>query len=101
MYGSTVNIRSATPAAGLALVLLFPAVTPQDMLQWVLVIVVACAITGGVLLLAGQLQSWLGRRGIIAIERLTGMLLTAIAVQLFIDGLAELMPGLQPAHVLT
>lgn len=90
----------ATPAiagpSSLALVLLFPAVTPQDMLQWVLVIVVACAITGGVLLLAGQIQSWLGRRGIIAIERLTGMLLTAIAVQLFIDGLAELMPGLQP-----
>ncbi|MGO4781962.1 MarC family protein, partial [Lysobacter sp. 2RAB21] len=35
----------------------------------------------------------LGRRALIAIERLMGMLLVAISVQMILDGLGAYLPG--------
>ena len=34
-----------------------------------------------------MLYKWLGRRALTAVERLMGMLLVAISVQMFLDGL--------------
>jgi small neutral amino acid transporter SnatA (MarC family) len=44
------------------------------------------AITTLVLLAAYRLQRVLGERGMIAVERLMGLVLTALAVQMLLDG---------------
>lgn len=49
-------------------------------------ITISAAVFLVVILLGHQLMRVLGNRGLIAIERLMGMLLTAIAVQMFLSG---------------
>jgi len=44
----------------------------------------ACTVT---LLFANQLRKVLGQKGIAAIERLMGMILTTLAVQMFLNGI--------------
>ena len=50
-------------------------------------LLMAWGVTSFILLLSGRLRRVLGRRGLIAMERLMGMLLVALAVQMFLDGL--------------
>ena len=50
-------------------------------------LLLAWAATAGILLASGWLRQLLGRRGLIAMERLMGMVLVALAVQMFLDGL--------------
>lgn len=52
---------------------------------------IAWAFTSTVLLLSGQLRRILGRRGLVAVERLMGMLLVALAVQMFLGGVKEFL----------
>jgi multiple antibiotic resistance protein len=40
-----------------------------------------------ILLSAGWLRRWLGQRGVIAMERLMGMILVAVAIQMLLTGL--------------
>ena len=49
----------------------------------------AWAATGAVLLLAPNLSRLLGHRGLVATERLMGMVLTAIASKMVLGGVAE------------
>jgi multiple antibiotic resistance protein len=53
----------------------------------VLALVVAWIATTAILMLSPRLSRLLGHRGLIACERLMGMTLTVIAVQMFLDGL--------------
>jgi MarC family membrane protein len=69
-----------------AMVLLLNAREPHRWDDWLLAIVCAWLATGAVLLLAGPVSRLLGIRGIMALERLMGMLLTTLAVQMFLDG---------------
>jgi multiple antibiotic resistance protein len=48
---------------------------------------VAWALSGVILLSGTFLHRLLGERGLMALERLMGMLLIMIAVQMFLDGL--------------
>ena len=57
--------------------------------EWLLAIFMAWLITGTILSLATNLNRWLGKRGIIAIERLMGMILTTIAVQMIMGGVSQ------------
>jgi len=52
-----------------------------------IVLVVAAAISCGILLSARYLSNFLGERGLIALERLSGMMITAMSVQMFLTGL--------------
>jgi multiple antibiotic resistance protein len=54
--------------------------------SWLIAVTVAWAATLLILMLASKLRSYLGQRGMIAIERLMGMLLVAIAIQMFLSG---------------
>jgi small neutral amino acid transporter SnatA (MarC family) len=54
-----------------------------------LALVLAWLATAVILLLGHRLGRSLGQRGMIAIERLMGMVLVAIAVQMFLTGLEE------------
>ena len=60
---------------------------PDKMTQWVSALTLACAASTIILTASVPLFRFLGRRGSIAIERLMGMLLVMIAVQMFLDGI--------------
>jgi MarC family membrane protein len=53
---------------------------------WLLAITAAWAATAVVVLFGSQVAERLGPRGLIAIERLMGMILVAIAIQMFLTG---------------
>lgn len=76
----------AGPSA-LAMILLFTAHAPDKRFLWLGAITLASAATTLLLLGANRLRKVLGQKGLIALERLMGMLLTTIAVQMFLTGI--------------
>jgi len=59
--------------------------------EWLLALVCAWAASMAILLLATTLIRLLGDKVLVAFERLMGMLLTAVAVQMFMAGLREFL----------
>ena len=55
---------------------------------------VAMAATTVVLALADRLQRWLGERAVLAFERLMGLVLTALAVEMLLSGVRSFAGGL-------
>ena len=76
----------AGPSA-LATVLLLVSREPQRVLSWVAALSLAMLVTVLVMLSAQRISGWIGKRGVIAIERLMGLVLTAIAVQMLLAGI--------------
>lgn len=60
---------------------------PARWVEWLIAIVIAWGMTGLVLISSLKLSQILGRRGLIAIERLMGMVLTAIATKMILTGI--------------
>ena len=85
---------TAGPSA-IAIVMLSVARDPGRLGMLFLAIVIASAVFLGVMMLAHRLMRILGDRGLIAVERLMGMLLTAIAVQMFLTGVVDYMATLK------
>lgn len=54
-----------------------------------LALVLATGVTAGVLLLGNRIVKLVGERGVEALQRLMGLLLTAIAVEMFLNGLTQ------------
>lgn len=52
-------------------------------------LLIASSATTFILLTAPQLRKFLGQKGLIAMERLMGMVLTTIAVQMFLTGIGQ------------
>jgi MarC family membrane protein len=71
----------------LATQLLFMSREPARWPEWWLALTVAWFITAVLVLLAGTLRKYLGQRGLVALERLMGMILVAIAVQMLLSGI--------------
>lgn len=80
----------AGPSA-LAVAMLMVASDPTRMLDWTLALVAAWAATASLLMFAPLLLRALGSRGLIAVERLMGMLLVIISVQMFFEGLQKFL----------
>jgi multiple antibiotic resistance protein len=78
----------AGPSA-MATVLLLMARQPQKWPHWLLAIFCAWLASGTILYFASSFESILGRRGTTAIQRLFGMLLTTVAVQMFLTGIGQ------------
>jgi MarC family membrane protein len=74
--------------SGMAAVMLLGSQEPGRMGDWMLALVIAWAITATILFSATYLQKWLGTRVLTAIERLMGMVIVAISVQMLMDGIA-------------
>jgi multiple antibiotic resistance protein len=55
--------------------------------NWLLALVIAWLVSAVVLLFAEVLRRYLGRRLINALERLMGMILTTLAVQMLLSGI--------------
>lgn len=76
----------AGPAA-IATVMLQVSRAPQRMLEWIAVVFVAMLVTLIVLLAADRIARLSGERGVLAMERLMGLVLTAIAVEMLLRGI--------------
>lgn len=76
----------AGPSTIAALMLLANDGTGRN-LEWTIALVAAWLATAVILFAATSLYKWLGQRTLIALERLMGMLLVAISVQMFLDGI--------------
>tara|TARA_B110000914_G_C15366494_1_gene401119 strand:- start:168 stop:716 length:549 start_codon:yes stop_codon:yes gene_type:complete len=76
----------AGPSA-IAAVILLMAQEPTRWPEWILALVVAWLIAGFILLSSESLSRKLGERALLAIERLMGILLILVSVDLILDGI--------------
>jgi MarC family membrane protein len=82
----------AGPSA-MATVLLLASRQPERMLQWVGALVCAMVVSGAVLLLCDRIRRLLGDSVVSAVEKLMGLVLTAIAVEMILAGLKRYFFG--------
>ncbi|MCK6426536.1 MAG: MarC family protein [Burkholderiaceae bacterium] len=82
----------AGPSA-MATVLLLASRQPERMLEWVGAVSAALAVCGVVLLAADRLRRWLGASMVSAIEKLMGLVLTAVAIEMILAGLKRYFFG--------
>jgi len=75
----------------LAIAMLLVSNDPARMLEWTIALICAWLATSVVLLASPLLLRALGNRGLIASERLMGMVLVIIAVQMFFDGVGKFL----------
>jgi len=78
----------AGPSA-MAMVMLLVAREPTRIIEWVLALLFAWIISGLILFFSDYLSKLLGKRALTAMERLMGMVLTTVAVQMLITGIRE------------
>ncbi|HEX5627951.1 MAG TPA: MarC family protein [Usitatibacteraceae bacterium] len=83
----------AGPSA-LATVMLMASRDPDKVGMWAAAITVTMVITTVVLLAGTRLHRWLGEHAMHAIERLMGLILTAIAVEMLLAGIRDFIKGL-------
>lgn len=76
----------AGPSA-MASVLLLASRQPDRLTSWMAALLCAMLVSGAVLLLCARLRRWLGDSVVAAIEKLMGLVLTAIAVEMILAGL--------------
>lgn len=72
--------------SGMAAVMLLGSQAPTRMLDWTMALLIAWFATALILYSATYLYRLLGRSVLLAVERLMGMLLIALSVQMFLDG---------------
>jgi len=77
---------TAGPGA-MTTVMLLATQHPQHKFMVFISLTIASIIFGGIVLSARYFSKFLGEKGLVALERLSGMMLTAVAVQMFLTGL--------------
>ncbi len=78
----------AGPAA-IATVILIGSGDAGQWPRWLAAVVLAWAATAAILMMSGPISRIVGARGLIAIERLMGMLTVAISVEMTLTGIAD------------
>jgi len=84
----------AGPSA-LATVMLLATREPGKLGMWAVAITSTMVLATLILLVGDKLQRWLGDRAMQALERLMGLVLTAIAVEMLLGGIREFVEGLK------
>jgi len=84
----------AGPSA-ISTVMLIMSREPTRWLEWLGALAIASAITCALLLLSPWVHAALGDRGVRAIERLMGLVLTTIATEMFLKGVRQFVEGIQ------
>lgn len=82
----------AGPSA-MATVLLLASRQPERLVQWVAALAVALTVSATVLLLCERIRGWVGDSVVTATEKLMGLVLTAIAVEMILAGLKRYFLG--------
>ena len=80
----------AGPSA-LTTIVLLTAREPHRLLEWTGSLVAAWLLAAVILVCSEKISTVLGARGLAAVERLMGMLLTTVAVEMFVKGLEMLL----------
>ena len=80
--------------SGMAAVMLMGSNEPGRLGEWSLALLLAWGATAAILLSAPLLYRLLGARALTALERLMGMLLVAISVQMLLDGLGTYLSSI-------
>ena len=75
-------------SSAMAIVMLMATNNPDRMMDWLLALFAAWLLSSLILVSANGLKRFLGQRGLIAMERLMGMLLIALAVQMLLEGIS-------------
>ncbi len=83
----------AGPSA-LATVMLMASREPEKLGMWAAALTAAMVLTTIVLVAGERLQHWLGERAVQAIERLLGLILTVVAVEMLLTGIRAFVEGL-------
>lgn len=78
----------------MAMVVLMATRDPDRMTDWLLAVLAAWAVTAVVLLASETLLRLIRERGQRALVRLMGMILTALSVQMLLNGIGEFLGGL-------
>ena len=91
MVGEPLIVPLAVPAvagpSAMATVMLLVRQQPERRLEWVAALSVAMLVGAVILLLAERIQRVLGERVVIAIERLMGLILVAMSVEMLLRGI--------------
>ena len=80
----------AGPSA-MAFLMLLVGQNPEMMLEWTGALVAAWAVSAVILFFSTKFYQLLGDRGLVAVERLMGMILVMISVQMALDGLTHVL----------
>lgn len=96
VFGDTVDgepfiVPLAIPAiagpTAIAIVVLLVSRAPQRIIEWTAAVTVAMLVTVALLVFAERIAKLVGSRGLLAFERLMGLILTAIAVEMLLRGI--------------
>jgi MarC family membrane protein len=80
----------AGPSA-ISTVLILATRDPARLFVWMLALTCAWAVSAVILLFSVRLSRFFGERGLLALERLMGLLLTVVAVQMLLTGLGQFL----------
>lgn len=80
-------IPSIAGPTAIATVVLLVSQAPHRMLEWSAAVTIATLVTLLLLLAAERIAKLVGERGLLAFERLMGLILTAIAVEMLLRGI--------------
>lgn len=96
-HGEPLVVPIAIPAiagpSALATVLVMASREPHRIGDWLIALTAAMAVSVVVLVSAERISRRLGERGIVAMERLMGLILTAIAIEMLLSGLQQFIAG--------
>ncbi len=91
LQGEPLVVPLAVPAlagpSALATVMLLVSEAPERRLEWIAALSVTMLVCAVVLVLAERIQKVLGERFVVAVERLMGLILVAVAVEMLLRGL--------------
>jgi MarC family membrane protein len=91
MQGEPLIVPLAVPAiagpSALATVLLLVSQAPERRLEWIGALCITMAISAVVLVLAERIQRIAGERFVVALERLMGLVLVAVAIEMMLRGI--------------
>ena len=87
-------IPSIAGPSAIATVVLIVSRAPDRLPEWIAALVAASALTLALLLAAERIVRLVGGRGLAALDRLMGLILTAIAVEMLLKGIESFVRGL-------
>ena len=91
LVGEPLIVPLAVPAlagpSALATVMLLVSEAPERRMEWIAALSVTMLVCAVVLVLAERIQKVLGERFVIAVERLMGLILVAVAVEMLLRGM--------------
>lgn len=81
--------------ASLSMLMILSAGDPKKVWSLFIAVLIASILNGIILLLSFPISNILGKRGIIALERLTGLIMVLISVNMMMGGISEFVSSLR------